>query len=130
VLQISFWAWKLKEIRKEEKRSECKQVRVPIPFGVKLYADQCPKAQEEEKVMSCAPYVSAVGSLMYEMVCTKSDIAHAVRFLSMYMSKLGKEHWETCCIFPHFSCHLDFHVHCWVVFQHMVFTDGFLFPIN
>jgi hypothetical protein len=25
---------------------------------------------------------------------------------------------------------LDFHVHCWVVFQHMVFSDGFPFLIK
>jgi len=31
---------------------------------------------------------------------------------------------------PHFSYHLDFRVHCWVVFQHMVFTNGFLFPVR
>jgi hypothetical protein len=29
--------------------------------------------------------------------------------------------------FPRFLCRLDFHVHCWAVFQHMVFADGFLF---
>jgi hypothetical protein len=29
-----------------------------------------------------------------------------------------------------FSCHLDFHVHCWVVFRHMVFADGFLFLVK
>jgi poly(3-hydroxybutyrate) depolymerase len=43
--------------------------------------------------MSHVPYASAVGSLMYEMVCTRSDITHAVGVLSRYMSKLGKEHW-------------------------------------
>jgi hypothetical protein len=25
---------------------------------------------------------------------------------------------------------LVFHVHCWAVFRHMVFTDGFLFPVK
>ena len=45
--------------------------------------------------MSRIPYASAVGSLIYEMVCTRPDIAHAVGFLSRYMSKLGKEHWTT-----------------------------------
>jgi hypothetical protein len=45
--------------------------------------------------MYCVPCVSAVGSLMYEMVCTRPDIAHAVGVLSRYMSKLGKEHWTT-----------------------------------
>jgi hypothetical protein len=43
--------------------------------------------------MSHVPYAIAVGSLMYAMVCTRPDIAHAVGVLSRYMSKLGKEHW-------------------------------------
>jgi hypothetical protein len=55
--------------------------------------DQCPKTHEEEEDMSHVPYASAVGSLMYAMVCTRPDIAHAVGVLSRYMSKLGKEHW-------------------------------------
>jgi hypothetical protein len=37
---------------------------------------------------------------------------------------------ETCHIFLHFSFHLDFHVHSWAVFQHMVFADGFLFSVK
>jgi hypothetical protein len=45
--------------------------------------------------MSRVPYASAVGSLMYAMVCTRLNIAHAVGFLSRYMSKPGKEHWTT-----------------------------------
>jgi hypothetical protein len=43
--------------------------------------------------MSRVPYASAVGSLMYAMVCTRPNIAHAVGVLSRYMSKPGKEHW-------------------------------------
>ena len=43
--------------------------------------------------MSHVPYASAVGSLMYAMVCTRPDIAHAVGVLRRYMSKPGKEHW-------------------------------------
>ena len=39
------------------------------------------------------PYASAVDSLMYLMVYTRLHIAHAMGFLSMHMSKLGKEHW-------------------------------------
>jgi hypothetical protein len=31
---------------------------------------------------------------------------------------------------PRFSCFLDFHVHCWAVFRHMVFFDGFLFLVK
>jgi len=43
--------------------------------------------------MSKVPYASTVGSLMYEMVCTRPDIAHAMGFVSRYMNNLGKEHW-------------------------------------
>jgi hypothetical protein len=37
--------------------------------------------------MSHVLYASAIGSLMYTMVCTRPDIAHAMGVLSMYMSK-------------------------------------------
>jgi hypothetical protein len=72
-----------------------KLVKVPIPIGVNLTTYQCPKTQEEEYDMSHVPYASAVGDLMYAMVYTRPDIAHAMGLLSKYMSKPGKEHWET-----------------------------------
>ena len=73
----------------------CKSIKVSIPVGVKLSTDQCPKTHEEVEDMSHVPYASAVGSLMYAMVCTRPDIAHAVGFLSRYMSKPRKEHWTS-----------------------------------
>jgi len=66
-----------------------KLIKVPIPIGVNLSTDQCPKKQQEEEDMSHVPYASVVDSLMYTMVCTRPDIAHAVGVLSRYMSKLG-----------------------------------------
>jgi ATP-binding cassette subfamily B (MDR/TAP) protein 1 len=45
--------------------------------------------------MSHVLYASAVGSLMYSMVCTRLKIAHVVGIMRRYMSKLGKEHWAT-----------------------------------
>ena len=71
---------------------DSKPMKVPIPVGVMLSAEQCPKTQEEEEDMSHVPYASAVGSLMYAMVCTRLDIAHAVGVLSRFMSKPRKEH--------------------------------------
>ena len=70
---------------------DSKPVNVPIPVGVKLSTEQCPKIEEEEEDMSRVPYESAVGSLMYAMVCTRPDIAHAVGVLSRFMSNPGKE---------------------------------------
>jgi hypothetical protein len=43
--------------------------------------------------MARVPYASVVGSLMYEMVCTRPDIAHEAGVLSRYMLTPGKEHW-------------------------------------
>jgi hypothetical protein len=44
--------------------------------------------------MSRVPYSSVVGNLMYAMVFTRPDIAHAVGVVSRYMNNPGKEHWE------------------------------------
>ena len=44
--------------------------------------------------MAKVPYASAVGSLMYAMVCTRPDIAQAVVVVSWFMSNPGKDHWE------------------------------------
>ena len=74
---------------------DSKPVNVPIPVGTKLFAKQCPKTQEEVEDMSHVPYASAVGSLMYAMVCTRPDIAHAVGVLRRFISNPGKERWTT-----------------------------------
>lgn len=44
--------------------------------------------------MNCVPYASAVGSLMYAMVCTRPDIAHAVGVVSRFLANPGKGHWD------------------------------------
>jgi hypothetical protein len=44
--------------------------------------------------MSHVSYASAFGGLMYAMVCTRSNISHAVGFLSRNMSKPRKKHWK------------------------------------
>ena len=44
--------------------------------------------------MELVPYASSVGSLMYAMVCTRPDIAHAVGVVSRCMANPWNEHWE------------------------------------
>ena len=44
--------------------------------------------------MSRVPYSCIVGSLMYAMVCSSSDLVHAVNVVSMHIVKPGKEHWK------------------------------------
>jgi hypothetical protein len=67
-------------------------MKVPIPVGARLTFEKCPKKQEEIEDMARVPYASVDGSLMYAMVCTRPDIAHAVGVLRRYMSTPGKDH--------------------------------------
>lgn len=44
--------------------------------------------------MSRLSYDSVVGSLMYVIVCTRPDLAHAISIVSRFMGQLGKEYWN------------------------------------
>ena len=70
-----------------------KIISIPLASHFKLSKEACPKTQEEMAHMSKVAYASTVGSLVYAMICTKPDIAHAVGFVSRYMNNRGKEHW-------------------------------------
>ena len=70
-----------------------KPVSIPLASHFKLSKEECPKTQDEMAHMSKVPYASAAGSLMYAMVYTRPDIAHAMAVVSRYMNNPGKEHW-------------------------------------
>ena len=73
---------------------ENKQVSSPLGGHFKLSRKCCSTLDEEKKKMKTIPYFSIVGILMYIMVCTRPNIAHAVRVVSRFLSNLGKEHWK------------------------------------
>ena len=43
--------------------------------------------------MKTIPYASAIGSLMYVMLCTRPDICYSIGIVSRYQSNPGREHW-------------------------------------
>ncbi|KAH9779695.1 Integrase catalytic domain-containing protein [Citrus sinensis] len=57
--------------------NDAKQMQTPLANHFKLFAAQCPQTKAKQQKMACIPYSSAVGSLMYVMVLTRLDIAHA-----------------------------------------------------
>lgn len=69
-------------------------VSTPLATHFKLSSDLCPKTQEDKDFMEGIPYKSAVHSIMYAMVSTLPDIAHAVGVVSRFMRNPGKIHWE------------------------------------
>ena len=66
-----------------------------VPFRVEksLSSSQRPKTNAEIERMRGIPYASAVGSLMYAMLCTRPDICFVVGMVSRYQSEPGEEHW-------------------------------------
>jgi hypothetical protein len=66
---------------------------LPFRHGVTLSRDQCPNTTDEIERMKQIPYASAVGSLMYAMLCTRPDICFAVGMVSRYQSNPGEDHW-------------------------------------
>ena len=73
---------------------DAKSVSTPLANHFKLSRSLCPTTTDEKEKMASIPYSSAVGSLMYCMVCTRPDIAHVVSTVSRFLSNPGKEHWE------------------------------------
>ena len=47
-----------------------------------------------EKKMRTIPYSSMVGSLMYDQVCTRPDIAFVMGMLGRYLSNPESQHWK------------------------------------
>ena len=65
-----------------------KAVSTPLPSHLKLTKEMCPKTQEEEDKMSKVPYALVIGCLIYVMVCTRPNIAHAMGVISRCMIHL------------------------------------------
>ena len=71
-----------------------KPVDTPVEKGLTFCLDQCPKTDQEKEKMKDVPYASAVGSLMYAMLCTRPDICFAVGLVSRYQSNPEPTHWQ------------------------------------
>ena len=64
----------------------------PFKHGIPLSQDHWPKTPEEKERMQSVPYASLMGSHMYAMLCTRSNIFFVVGMVSRYQSNLGPDH--------------------------------------
>eukprot|EP00253_Pinus_taeda_P006007 PITA_06007 len=83
----------IQKVLKRFNMHNAKPVSTAFSSHFKLSKEMCLKTQEDMDYMSKVPYASTVGRLMYAMVCTRPDIAHAMGVISRYMNNPGKEHW-------------------------------------
>ena len=74
---------------------DSKLVSTPIAPHFKLSAAQCPSSDEDVEYMSKISCSSAVGSLIYVIVCSRLDLSYAMSLVSRYMSNPDKEHLKT-----------------------------------
>ena len=87
-----FQASYIDEILARYNMQESKKGFVPFRVGKSLSSNQRPKTNAEIERMRGIPYASAVGSLMYAMLCTRPDICLAVSMVSRYQSEPGEEY--------------------------------------
>jgi hypothetical protein len=72
------------KVLKRFNMQDSKKCFLPISHGVSLCKSQCPSTPDEQEKMSVIPYASAIGSIMYAMLCTRPDIAYALSVTSRY----------------------------------------------
>ena len=65
---------------------------LPMGHGISLCKSQCPKTQDDRDRMQKIPYASAMGSIMYAMLCTRPDVSCALSLTSRYQSDPGEAH--------------------------------------
>ena len=64
----------------------------PVLQGVKLSKTLCPTTAEDRENMKDVPYASAIGSIMYAMLCTRPDVCLAISLAGWYQSNPGVDH--------------------------------------
>jgi hypothetical protein len=72
---------------------EAKKGFLPASHGIHLSKTQGPSTPDEQRRMDKIPYASAIGSIMYAMVCTRPDVSYALSATSRYQANPGESHW-------------------------------------
>ncbi|KAJ9562957.1 hypothetical protein OSB04_008117 [Centaurea solstitialis] len=72
---------------------ESKKGFIPMQHGIVLSKAQCPVSSEDQDKMKLVPYASAIGSIMYAMLCTRPDVAYSISVTSRYQQNPGEAHW-------------------------------------
>ena len=84
----------IKKILERFNMSSCNPIDTLIGEGESLSLAMCPQTSKERETMLRVPYSSAVGSLMFAMMCTRPDICYAIGLVSRYQSNLRSGNWK------------------------------------
>ena len=78
----------LDKILKRFNMESAKKGFLPMSHGVRLSKTQSPVSADERSPMDMIPYASAVGSIMYVMICTRPDVSYALSVLRADISRI------------------------------------------
>ncbi|KAK8957726.1 hypothetical protein KSP39_PZI001286 [Platanthera zijinensis] len=70
-----------------------KKGNVPMTTSTQLGKSQCAMSHKDIEYMMNVPYASAIGSIMYDMICTRPDVAYALSMTSRHQASPGPNHW-------------------------------------
>ena len=71
---------------------QAKKGFLPVLQGVKLSHTQCPTIAEDREKMKDVPYASAIGSIMYALLCTRPDVCLSISLAGRYQRNAGVDH--------------------------------------
>ncbi|KAK8632907.1 hypothetical protein V6N13_073286 [Hibiscus sabdariffa] len=74
---------------------ESKRGFLPMRHGISLSKEMCPSTPQERERMSQIPYASAIGSIMYAMICTRPNLSYALSMTSRYQVNPDEGHWTS-----------------------------------
>ncbi|KAD4385276.1 hypothetical protein E3N88_25444 [Mikania micrantha] len=70
-----------------------KKGTIPMTKGTVLNKSQSPSTDIEIRRMQAIPYASAIGSIMYAMLCTRPDVSYALSMTNRCQQNPGIAHW-------------------------------------
>ena len=65
---------------------------LPMSHSMSLSKKHCPMTLDELEKISKSPYASAIGSIMYAIICTRPDVLCALSMTSKYQLCPGNDH--------------------------------------
>ena len=81
------------KVLKRFSMQDSKRGYLPMSHCITLRKSQCPNTKDERERMSKIPYASAIGSIMYAMLCTRPDVSYSLSITSRYQSDPSESHW-------------------------------------
>ena len=80
------------KVLKQFSMEESKKGFLPMSHEVHVFKDMYPRTHKERGRMDGIPYASAIGSIIYAMLCTRPDVSYALSITNIYQANPGGKH--------------------------------------